>query len=159
MDNVIIREASTQDLPRILELWQGMMDYHADLDPIFTCAVDGAEKFQQFLQTILHDEEAFLLVADLEPNHTPVGYCLGKIDPYPPVFAHKFHGSIYDMMVATQHRRKHIGAELFIAAKNWFHQKGISRIELSVATKNEISPLFWEKMGFEDHMKKLAFTL
>lgn len=159
MEKGTIRAATEQDLPIILELWKEMMDFHAQLDPIFICAEDGPAKFYDFLITILQDENAFLFVAEDKVGIRPVGYCLGKIDPYPPVFAHKQHGSIYDLMVSDQHRRKHIGAQLFFATKEWFRDKGISRIELQVAVKNTISPIFWAKMGFEDHMKKLAFTL
>ena len=160
MEEIVIRFATEKDLDGILELWEGMMDFHAQLDPIFTCAEDGAEKFRDFLHhTILPDENAFLYVAEHVVDHQLVGYCMGKIDIYPPVFACQQHGSIYDMMVSDQHRRKHIGAQLFAAAKDWFHKKEISRIELQVAVKNNISPKFWAKMGFEDHMTKLALNI
>ena len=160
MEKITIRFATEQDLDRILELWKEMMDFHARLDPIFTCAEDGAEKFRDYLHhTILQDEEAFLYVAEQMLDHQLVGYCLGKIDLYPPVFASKKHGSIHDMMVSNQYRRKHIGTQLFATAKDWFHGKGITRIELQVAIKNSISPKFWAKMGFEDHMVKLALNI
>ena len=160
MEKLTIRLATEQDLDGILALWQGMMDFHARLDPIFTCAEDGAEKFRDYLHhTILQDEEAFLFVAELGSVHQAVGYCLGKIDLYPPVFARKKHGSIHDMMVSDQYRREHVGSQLFATAKDWFYKKGITRIELQVAIKNSISPKFWAKMGFEDHMSKLALNL
>jgi GNAT superfamily N-acetyltransferase len=160
IEKIIIRFATEQDLDGILELWEGMMDFHAQLDPIFVCAEDGAEKFRDYLHhTILQDEEAFLYVAEHVLDHQLIGYCLGKIDLYPPVFACKQHGSIYDTMVSDKHRRKHIGTQLFANAKDWFYEKGITRIELQVAIKNNISPNFWAKMGFKGHMMKLALNL
>jgi len=160
IEKITIRGATELDLDGILALWQGMMDFHAQLDPIFTCAEDGAEKFRDFIHnTILQDENAFLFVAEHGLDHQLMGYCLGKIDLYPPVFACKQHGSIYDMMVSDQYRREHIGTQLFATAKDWFNRKGITRIELQVAIKNNISPKFWTKMGFEGYMSKLALNL
>ena len=159
-EKIIIRNANKEDFPAIVELWKEMMDFHAQRDSFFTRASDGDKKFKEFLHTILQEKDtSLLLVAEISESNQIVGYTLGKLDNYPPVFQIKQYGSIYDMAVSSSFRRKRIGEKLFTKALEWFKIKGIKRLELRVATSNEISPLFWEQMGFIGYMMSMYFTL
>jgi ribosomal protein S18 acetylase RimI-like enzyme len=85
-----------------------------------------------------------------------LGYCYAVINDYLPVFDTKFYGSIVNLSVTTGARRHHLGQRLVEQTLDWFKTKGITRVDVTVAKKNEISTKFWRKMGFGD-FKEILF--
>lgn len=41
------------------------------------------------------------------------------------------------------------------AAKGWFASRGLDRLEVRVATTNEVSTVFWRKMGFTAYLESM----
>ncbi|MCB1120124.1 MAG: GNAT family N-acetyltransferase, partial [Verrucomicrobiae bacterium] len=73
----------------------------------------------------------------------------------PPVFNRKEFGLISDLAVKEQWRNKGLGRAIFYQIEAWFKSRGINRMELEVATTNEISQRFWQSLGFNPCRKKL----
>jgi GNAT superfamily N-acetyltransferase len=152
--NVQVRRATEQDLPEIVELWKGLMDFHARRDPIFTPGPDADKAWQAFMRKNMAADNAAVFVADCASRI--VGYCLALISDYPPVLAVQTYGELMDLMVHADYRRQGIGECLVIAARAWYSERRIQRIEVRVAVTNEISTVFWRRMGFRPYLETLA---
>ncbi len=152
---VVIRKATLADVPAIASLWVELMDFHAKRDAFFTRGKKGHEVAAQYLsRAIQNPDRASVLVGVLGGDIQ--GYCYGVITDYLPVFDEKVYGSIVDLSVTTGARRLHLGQRLVEQTLTWFKSKGITRVDVTVAKKNEISTKFWRKMGFGD-FKEILF--
>lgn len=148
--NLTIRKAKPSDLPEVVELWKELMDFHKDIDPLFTLSKDGPDNFLIWVEKQMELEDAELIIADVSGKI--VGYTKIEISNYPPVFEKKRYGMISDVSVAEEYRRQGIGQALFDKSNEWFEGKGISRIELRVSYVNPVARGFWERMGFKPYM-------
>jgi ribosomal protein S18 acetylase RimI-like enzyme len=154
---VIIRKAAEKDLPAIVELWKELMDFHQVRDPYFTRSEDGHEAFSTFMADNLKKQDSLVLIAQKQDDI--IGYTLAMIASPPPVFKIKRYGEILDFAVTEKYRRLGIG-EIFVQRlKKWFDEKNIQRIEVRVATSNEVSQPFWRKMGFSPYLEILSLEL
>ncbi len=98
-------------------------------------------------------DDAEVFVAVCEGKVT--GYSIATVHVYPPIFKEKMAGFISDVAVKSEYRRQGIGEKLLSRMLEWFSSKGITRIELRVALKNEIAYKFWKKHGFKEYMRVL----
>ena len=148
-----IRKAVPEDTPAIVEIWKEFMDFHARRDRHFTRSVDGHQRFADFISgRIVHDASCVVVAQRTEQV---AGYCLAVISRYPPVFLYDTYGTISDLAVSAAYRRQGIGEALMEYACAWFAEREIARIELRIATTNEVSTAFWRKMGFSPYVEIL----
>ena len=150
-DGLRIREAIQEDTRAIVELWKELMDFHKERDRHFTRSVDGHERFAEFVSGRIASETSCVLVA--KQQNEIVGYCLATISKFPPVYEHQEYGAIFDLAVTENYRKKGIGQALVEAALQWFSEQEIHRVEVRVATSNEISTAFWKKIGFVPYLE------
>lgn len=150
---VEIVPAKEEHIPGIIALWKAFMDFHKERDPFFTRSEDAHMQFEEYLQEMMASERAQVLVA-LEGEQV-LAYSLAKIATYPPVYEHASYGSISDLAVKKEHRRQGIGRKLLMNIKEWFSEKGIKRLEVRVATENEVALSFWRKHGFKEYLKRM----
>lgn len=157
MSIVTIRPGSLRDLRQMLVLWHELMEFHRQRDAFFTPAADGDEHFLAHLRDVLSKPSWRLLVAEQE--HRLVGYCLVGILRYPGVYERPRFGWIQDFVVTASHRRGGVGTRLFEVAADWLRGQGVERIELEVATTNEVSMDFWQRQGFATFIAKMRRPL
>ena len=141
-----IRQATGADVSALSELWKEFMDFHKERDPHFSRATTGHENFAKFVAEHIQNDMSCVLVA--EEKNEIIGYCMASIAKYPPVFEPTKYGTVFDLAVTEKYRRKGIGKRMFEEIERWFSERKIRRIELRVATSNEVSIAFWHKMGF-----------
>ena len=147
----ITRNAKQRDVEIILDLWCEFMDFHEQYDSIYKRSKKGRSKFLKFLKERISDRNSLVLVALEEAI---CGYLLAKIETKPPVFNDRRHGVIFDLAITEKLRRKGIGEKLFHESEYWFKKKNVTRVELDVATSNQISNKFWTKMGFKTYSER-----
>ena len=149
---VQIRKAKQTDLIDIAELWKEFIDYHKELDSIFTRSRNSIYYFKKYASNYITSKKSLVLIAKFQ-NKT-VGYSISYLAKYPSVFASTKHGFISDLMVSKDFRSSGLGKKLFKENVTWFKLKNIKRVELSVSVKNLSATKFWKKMGFETFMDK-----
>ena len=154
---IIVRKAIKNDLPAMQELWKEMMDFQKVRDPFFTRPNDGHEDFKKLIIDKIGNDDWLILVVTQKDQ--PIGFCLGTIGEYPPLFINPRYGHIQNFAITEKFRQKGIGAQLFKEAVSWFKKKGITRIELQIAVANEVAQTFYKKMGFRDLMKTLTMDI
>ena len=156
-ENIVIRDATQDDLPELAELWKELMDFHASRDSYFQRGNNGHYFFIKHVrERIKQPEWNLVLVAEI--NGSIVGYCLSRILKYLPVFDRNKHGEIIDLSVTAEFRRFHIGKMLVECSLEWFESEKIERIHVSVSVLNEVSTKFWRKMGFQEFKEILYYN-
>jgi GNAT superfamily N-acetyltransferase len=153
MEKTEIRKAVSEDLPVVLELWTELMDFHKDIDPLFTRSAQAADNFLKYIGESMEKDDSELFVAEVSGKL--VGYVMANVSKYPPVFVQEKYGMISDAAVTASFRRRGTGEALVAAAADWFREKGISRMEMRMLNANSVSGAFWEKMGFLPYMTTL----
>jgi GNAT superfamily N-acetyltransferase len=148
---VDIREAVMEDVPAIIEIWKELMDFHKELDAIFSRSATGHERFAEFLTSNMEKEDSCVLVA-ADCEHI-VGYCQACISNYPPVLIKEKYVEIFDMAVTKKYQRQGIGRMIIDALRRWYADKDVGRIELKYLTANKSAEEFWTKMGFKPYLK------
>ena len=152
-----VREAVPADVERLIELWIELMDFHRDRDPFFARSPDAYDRFAEFITSKMDADDAVVLVA--EEDRSLLGFSMAMVRDYPPVFETTRHGFIQDVIVTEQTRRRGIGTRLYEETMEWIRARGVSRVELEVASTNPISQAFWYAMGFRDTVKRLVVDL
>ncbi len=148
---VDIRKAVMEDVPAIIEIWKELMDFHKELDAIFSRSATGHERFAEFLTSNMEKEDSCVLVA-ADEGHI-VGYCQACISKYPPVLIKEKYVEIFDMAVTEKYQRQGIGRMIIDALRRWYADKDVDRIELKYLTSNKSAEEFWTKMGFKPYLK------
>jgi GNAT superfamily N-acetyltransferase len=145
-----IQSAGPEDVDQIILIWQELMQFHAERDPLFRTRPDAKETFEMFIRSNIKNEN--WLVAEAVVNGRVVGYCQCSIEEYPPIFELRRHGQINDLVILPAYRRQGIGERLVKRALDWFGGKGLERVEVRFSVYNEVANPFWKTMGFEPYL-------
>ena len=57
-DGTKVRRATEKDLQPMIELWKGLMDFHAARDPIFIRRPDGEQNWEVLVRTNMASDNA-----------------------------------------------------------------------------------------------------
>lgn len=148
-----IQIAERKHIPQILEIWRELMDYHAQLDPVFETRADGAKNWGEYLRGLMKSRESRVFIAIKDEEL--IGYSPCRIASHPPVLKLEHYCLIIDMVVKQKHQRRGVGTMILEAIYSWAKSIGLERIELQVVPKNEIGYYFWQKHGFVDYLHSL----
>ena len=129
---------------------------HSELDPAFACPESPSE-FTVYASTSITSGASLILVATVADRI--VAYLLATVVSNPPVLAHRRIGSINDLMVAADCRRRGIGRDLVAAACDWLRTRELERVEVFLATANPVSTSLWAELGFVPYLEKRARSL
>jgi ribosomal protein S18 acetylase RimI-like enzyme len=158
LNNISIRNAKPDDMPIISELWQELMRFHAIRYKHLTVTEEGVKNFYPFLREHIADKNnSCVLVAEI--NGEVMGFCIAYREKRKPFFKLKEYGMIDFLGVTQKYRKLGIGEILFEHTKEAFVNMGLKRIELLIATSNEVSTSFWQKLGFKHYVSKLYLDL
>ena len=144
---VDIREATIEDLDQVLALNGTLMQTHLQYDEYYRLNDASSEVYTAYFRRLIEDDTARLLVA--LKSETIIGFITGKIEPRPPVFAIPQKGEINSVFVKAPFRRRGIDGQLLRRMFDWFTERGVEYVELSVDVKNTASMNVWISCGFE----------
>jgi ribosomal protein S18 acetylase RimI-like enzyme len=158
-----IRPARHQEIDRVAALWALITEHHAALDPMFRMrrgpVAEG--ELRELLRALHRDPDAEILVYDRPPTDTPSapatpeGLCIVRIDRAPPILEETERGEITDLGVRPELRRRGIGRRLVAEAMDWVRGRGVTRVEIQVASGNVEGQAFWRALGYTDLMDVL----
>lgn len=154
----VIRRAVEADCPRIAALWEEMMRFHLSFDPRFAIAVDGVERYQEYLIEMLRNVDHRVLVAEAPPSRV-IAYAIGIILANPPVFQLPYYGYIAEMSVEQALRGRGIGRALWNELIAWFASRGINVVQLNVSSYNETGQRFWRSLGCRDFLDVVWYDI
>jgi ribosomal protein S18 acetylase RimI-like enzyme len=157
-DEVMIRQATTADLPALGRLAERLVRQHAAYDPAryrFPTAV--ADAYADLLREELGRIDAAVLAAD--DAGTLVGYAFARVEPASLVALTGPVGWIHDLYVATESRGRGIGSRLLDAAIEALGERGATDILLGVAAQNETAAALFRRRGFRPTLQEMTLNL
>ncbi|MEK7192279.1 MAG: GNAT family N-acetyltransferase [Patescibacteria group bacterium] len=151
-----IRITKKQDLAAILEMARAMVDYHHELDPYYKPSSALAD-LESHAEEWLEDPNMILIVA--ENSGKIVGYFRCATEEAPFYSKAKKIGTVADVFVAREYRRKGAASQMFEKALEWFKKKKVQNIELNVDFRNTGAIAVWKKMGFFEYKLRMRKDL
>ncbi|HEY0321572.1 MAG TPA: GNAT family N-acetyltransferase [Pyrinomonadaceae bacterium] len=155
----IIRRATPADLPRIGRLGALLVEEHYDFDPQrFLAARPGTPAgYASFMSTQLEDPDSAVLVAD--DNGNVIGYAYAAVEGYDYMALRGPAGVLHDVIVDPEHRGRGVGRLLIDATLKFFRSRGVPRVVLSTAERNEAAQRLFASMGFRRTMIEMTREL
>src|SRR5436305_1043519 len=155
----IVRRATPADLALIGRLGALLIEEHYDFDPqrFLASRPETAAGYASFISTQLEDPDKAVLVAD--NNGGVIGYAYAAIEGYDYMALRGPAGVLHDVIVAPEHRGRGVGRLLINTTLEFFRSRGVPRVVLSTAERNEAAQRLFESMGFRRTMIEMTREL
>jgi ribosomal protein S18 acetylase RimI-like enzyme len=159
MPAVPIRLAAPADLKAIGRLGALLVRTHHDFDPDrFIAATPQIEQgYGSFLGTQLDKPNIIVLVA--ERDGEVIGYTYAGAEGTDYMSLRGPAGVLYDIVVEPAHRGQGIGRALLEATLEALKAKGVPRVVLSTAERNESAQRLFARAGFRRTMIEMTREL
>lgn len=154
-----VRRATPADLERIGRLGALLVEEHHGFDPQrFLAASRGTpEGYASFISTQLEDPDVAVLVA--EDNGDVIGYTYAAVEGYDYMALRGPAGVLHDIIVDPEHRGRGVGRLLLEATLEFFKSRGVHRVVLSTAERNEAAQCMFARAGFRRTMIEMTREL
>jgi ribosomal protein S18 acetylase RimI-like enzyme len=154
--DTIIRRAEARDLEAVGRLGARLLCEHHQFDRTRFMAPRGntEEGYAWFLGTQMQRDDAVVFVADRDGQ--VVGYVYAGIEPQSWKELREEAGFIHDVYVDEPARRGGIATALLEAAAAWLAERGMPRIVLWTAARNESAQRLFERLGFRHTMTEMT---
>jgi ribosomal protein S18 acetylase RimI-like enzyme len=161
MDEVLIRPAQEEDLPRVAALAAELVRMHHATDPGRFLLVDNVEGgYAWWLARELSSADAVILVAErgagTGAGRAIVGYAYGGLEERDWNMLLDAHGVVNDVFVAAEARRGGVGARLVQALVARLEAMGAPRVVLSTMVSNASAQELFRKSGFRPTMLEMT---
>ena len=155
----IVRRATPSDLRRIGRLGALLVEEHHGFDPRrFLAARPGTpEGYASFMSTQLEAPNVAVLVAD--DHGDVIGYAYAAVEGYDYMALRGPAGVLHDIIVAPEHRGRGAGRLLLDAALDFLRSRGVPRVVLSTAERNEAAQRLFSRAGFRRTMIEMTREL
>lgn len=148
MSDILIREATPNDLPVLLQFEQGVITAERPFDHRLR------DQFNYYdLKPFIEDEDKLLLVAEKDGKLVGSGHA--KIKTADPFYTYNKFVFLGFMYVVPELRGQGINQRIIAEFKKWALQRGIRELQLQVYDENISAIKAYEKVGF----KKILTTM
>lgn len=156
---ITIRRATNADLPALGALGALLLRAHFDFDRLRFMApgADPEQGYAWFLGTQLQSDDVAVLVA--ERDGVVVGYVYAGIEPQSWKELREECGFIHDVAVSEAGRRIGVATALIDAAAAWLRARGMPRVVLWTADRNEGAQRLFTALGFRRTMIEMTREL
>jgi ribosomal protein S18 acetylase RimI-like enzyme len=157
--DTVIRRAKPADMTAVGKLGALMVRTHHSFDPKrFMAAGPNTETgYGSFLGSQLDKRDVIVLVAD--QGGEVVGYTYAGVEDRDWMALRDRAGAVYDIVVDPAHRRHGIGRMLLEATLRLLEERGMPRVVLSTAERNEEAQHLFERAGFRRTMIEMTREL
>lgn len=159
LSDTVIRRAVASDVPAMGRLGAALMRQHYDFDRLRFMAPgpNSEDGYGWFLGTQLERDDAVLFVADQQGS--VVGYAYAGIEPQSFVELREECGFVHDLVVDDNDQRHGVGTALMEAALAWLRDRGMPRVVLWTAPRNERAQRLFDRLGFRRTMIEMTREL
>ena len=158
-NQMTIRRANENDIPRLLELLEQVLQIHADIRPdIF---IPGTTKYtnEELSQMIKDDTRPIYVAADENDNCLGYAFCQLREQPFSNNMVPFTSLFIDDLCVDASTRGQHNGEQLFVHVKEEAKRLGCYEVTLNVWAGNTSAEKFYEKMGLKTKEQQMEYIL
>jgi len=154
---MIIKEATLDDIPRIVDLWIEFMKEHDNLiinenpklKEFEVKDKNMGESYKEFLKSHIESPDGIVFI--VQENEEIVGYALLFIKDEIPIYQNKKIGYASDLYVKKNFRNKGISSKLRDKALEWFKEKGMKFVAAPLHSDNKFAHSVYKKWGFFDY--------
>jgi ribosomal protein S18 acetylase RimI-like enzyme len=156
---ITIRTATLGDLPAIGRLGARLVRTHHEFDAErFIAATPQTEHgYASFLGSQLDEPNVLILVA--ERGGEVVGYSYAGVEGGDYMSLRGPAGVLHDIVVDDAHRGQGVGTMLLEAATDALRQRGVRRVVLWTAERNESAQRLFARAGFRRTMVEMTREL
>jgi GNAT superfamily N-acetyltransferase len=144
--SILVRPATTADLPTLLVFEQGVIAAERPMDPTIK---EGPIHYYN-LPAMLASPDIRLLVAELDGKLVGSGYA--RIEPGRHYLKHALHAYLGFMYVDPAHRGEGVNQLIIQNLAEWARSRNITELRLDVYTVNTPAIRAYEKAGFTQHL-------
>ncbi len=157
--DIHIRRATRADLPALGRLGALLVRTHHEFDAKrFIAATARTERgYGSFLGSQLEDPDVAVLVA--EEDGTVVGYAYAGVEAHDWMALRGPAGVLHDIIVDPEHRGRGVGRLLLDATLAFLRSRGVPRVVLSTAERNESAQRLFARAGFRRTMIEMTREL
>lgn len=149
----IVRKATLEDVPVLLEFEQGLIKAERPMDETIK---DGKISYYDVSEFIKNDDSE-LYVVELNSEIVASGYA--KIKPDRHYLKHAKQGYLGFMFVPESRRGKGYNKLIIDALKAWCRERQVFEIRLDVYDVNHSAIRAYEKAGFKKHLITMRMNL
>jgi GNAT superfamily N-acetyltransferase len=143
MNNIIVREATLDDLNALLQCEQGIVSWERPFDDTLK---EGEIHYYDLAEMIVADH-VYVVVAEYEDEVVGSGYArIEHAKAYQKYEQYAYLGCMY---VLPEFRGRGVNALVLAALTDWCRSKKISELRLEVYTSNQTAIKAYEKAGFK----------
>jgi ribosomal protein S18 acetylase RimI-like enzyme len=159
LTSAVVRAARSADLAHLGRLGALLVQEHHDFDArrFLPARRRTPDDYAWFLGSQLAEPHVVILVA--ENDGQVIGYAYGAVEGYDYMSLRGPAGVLYDLIVDHQYRRRGVGQLLLNAALSNLKSRGVPRVVLSTAERNESAQKLFERMGFRRTMVEMTREL
>ena len=149
----IVRKATLEDLPVLLDFEQGIIEAERPMDPTIP---DGKVSYYD-ISELITSETSEVFVVEIDNTIIASGYANIKDDRH--YLKHKKQGYLGFMFVPKDQRGKGINKMILDALFKWCKERSIFEIRLDVYDENIAAVKAYEKSGFKKNMVNMRLNL
>jgi GNAT superfamily N-acetyltransferase len=155
-DDVVIRRAVEGDGPTLGRLGAELLRLHHafDADRFMAPGPHTQEGYGRFLAAERENDDSVVLVA--ERAGEIVGYVFAGVEPRSWKELRDVAGFVHDVLVVEDARGSGVGERLVEAAAEWLLARGMPRVMLWTAEKNDLAQRLFERLGFRRTMIEMT---
>jgi ribosomal protein S18 acetylase RimI-like enzyme len=156
MSDISLRRAQPADTPALGRLGAQLVRTHFEFDPqrFLPLTPQTEERYGAFLASQLGEANVVLLVA--ERKGTVLGFTYASVEGYDYMSLRGPAGVINDIVVDPESRGRGIGRMLLEATLEELESRGVPRVVLSTAERNEAAQRLFERAGFRRTMIEMT---
>lgn len=154
--DVTIRRAEPRDSESLGRLGAALVRLHHGFDPQrFVKAGPGIEAgYARFLADEMQKDDVAVLVAEMDGE--VVGYVYAGIEPRSWKELRDEAGFVHDVLVDESARGRGVATLLVEAAADWLEERGVPRVMLWTAARNDAAQRLFERLGFRRTMIEMT---
>ena len=154
--DVVIRPAEPRDREALGRLGALLLTIHYgfDRERFLAPGPHAAEGYGRFLAGEQHGDDVVVLVA--ERGGEVVGYTFAGIEPKSWKELRDVAGFIHDVVVDERARGAGLGTRLIEAAAAWLADRGVARVMLWTAERNDAAQRLFARLGFRRTMIEMT---
>lgn len=148
-----VRKATLEDLPKLLEFEQGLIEAERPMDPTIK---DGKISYYD-ISLLIKNDNSDVFVVEISDEIVASGYAKILGDRH--YLKHDKQGYLGFMFVPEEHRGKGLNKLIMDALINWCRERNVHELRLDVYNTNDPAIKAYEKAGFKKHLINMRFNI
>lgn len=150
---IVVRKAEVDDLDRLLEFEQGVIETERPFDP----SLKRENTRYYDMAAMLAAPHVRVVVAELDGELIGSGYA--RIEDSKPYLTHDRHSYMGFMFTVPEHRGKGVNQKIIDNLEQWSLSQGVTEMRLEVYTDNLAAIRAYEKIGYSVNVLKMRKSL